>query len=39
MKRQIDRGEREKQVDIGRDPERAVPSEAYKFERRIFDGK
>jgi hypothetical protein len=37
MKRQEARGEREPHVDIGRDPERAVPSKAYEIERRIFD--
>lgn len=38
MKRQVDRGERDL-VNIGRDPERAVLSEAYSIERRVFYGK
>jgi hypothetical protein len=37
MKRQEAKNERETHVDIGRDPERAVPSKAYEIERRIFD--
>ena len=35
MKRQVTRGERDL-VDIGRDPERAIPSKAYDMELRVF---
>ncbi len=38
MKRQVERGERDL-MDIGRDPERALPSEAYSIERRVFYGE